>query len=191
VYKVTVDNVSNVHSFDLTFGLGRVEARPEAMEFLGADEVVFTSVSLPWTRDILVTLKVEYREAGHARRAEHGLKQLAKLRMSGADLSFIVNVVAAEAHRLETLGAAKEAADKLRLIAAGIVTEANRRARTDIDFEAKMTRLRLECERWTENYSVDMVSHVSREQGFDESELKTAVEERLAAPSFEYYLGRV
>jgi hypothetical protein len=179
-----------VHDFDLAPQLNRLESRPQELEFEGADEVVFTSTCIPWSRDIIVGLEVEYREAGHAKRAENGITQLAKLRMSGADLSFIVKVVAAEAARLELQSAAKEAADKLRSIASQIVTEASRRARAEVDYEGKMTRLNSECDRWRENIAIDLSSQVSRKQGLDEAELKIAVEERLSAPSFEYYLGR-
>lgn len=189
-YKATFGEGTPGHNFHIEEALNRLEDMPEELKLFGADEVRFTCFAPAFVPEMYATLHVTYQERGHWKRAELGKKLLARLRRSGADLSFIVKVVAAEAERYERQVATQKAADKLRSIASQIVTEASRRARAEVDYEGKMTRLNSECDRWRENIAIDLSSQVSRKQGLDEAELKIAVEERLSAPSFEYYLGR-
>ena len=188
-YKATFGEGTPGHNFHIEEALNRLEDMPEELKLFGADEVRFTCFAPAFVPEMYATLHVTYQERGHWKRAELGKKLLARLRWSGADLSFIVKVVAAEAERYERQVATQKAADKIAWLSAGIVSEAARRAREEIDYSNKMERLRLECARWTENFAVDLVSQISREQGFDEAELKLAVEASLSKPTF--YLGRL
>jgi len=186
-YKATFGEGTPGHNFHIEEALNRLEDMPEELKIFGADEVKFTCFAPAFVPEMYATLHVTYQERGHWKRAELGKKLLARLRKSGADLSFIVRVVAAEAERYERQLETQKAADKLSWVSAGIVSEAARRAREEIDYSNKMERLRLECARWTENFAIDMVSQIARERGFDEAELKLAVEASLSKPTF--YLG--
>jgi hypothetical protein len=132
---------------------------------------------------------VTYEDRGHASRAEEGRKILARLRKDGIETAFVTAVTQGAFESAARSIAAEEAARTLGWMAAGIVSEAGRRAREEMEYDKQVERLRTALANHTENFAIDFVSEVAREHGVDEADLKVAVEELLSRPS--YYLARI
>jgi hypothetical protein len=131
---------------------------------------------------------VTFEDAGHAKRAEAARVVLKRLKADGVEASFVSTMIETvfEATRAER--AREEASRELAWMAAGIVSEARRKAMNDIGYNDKLVALRRTLANHTENEAIDMVSEVSREHGVDEAELKLAVEKALSEPA--HFIGR-
>jgi hypothetical protein len=167
--------------------------RPREWEALRADKIEVTWGY--WYRGdddnakCAFGIEVTYEDRGHAARAAEGRKVLARLRKDGIETAFVTALTRDAFEAAAKSHAAEEAARKLGWMAAGIVSEAGRRAREEMDYDKRAERLRTVLANHTENFAIDFVSEVAREHGVDEADLKLAVEELLSRPS--YYLASI
>jgi hypothetical protein len=167
--------------------------RPREWEALHADKINLTWGY--WFTDdqgnatCAFGFEVTYEDRGHASRAAAGRKILARLRKDGVETAFVTALTREAFESVSKSLAAEETSKTLSWMAAGIVSEAGRLARVEMDFDKQAERLRTALANHTENFAIDLVSQVSREHGVDEADLKVAVEELLSRPS--YYLSRV
>lgn len=183
-YKLTMAEPVAARGFAIESKLNCKDAWPDDLKHFFANSVEFTSYTAAFEPTVVVSLRVTYEDTGHWRRAEVGRKTLSQLRFSGADLRYIVKTAAEELERIKQQEAIKEASTKLRWVASGIAAEADRLARAEISYQEKLDSLRRTLKNYTENHAMDAVATISREHGFDEAELRAAVEKVLAQPTF-------
>ena len=165
---------------------------PEAMADLKADRIGLTWGY--WYRDADDSLScafafhITFEDRGHAKRAEVARLVLKRFQRDQVEATFIRNMMdrVIEGTRLER--AREEASRELAWMAAGIVSEARKKAMIDIGYQDQMAILRRTLANHTENEAIDMVSEVCREHGVDEAELKLAVEKALSEPAT--FIGR-
>jgi pyridoxine 5'-phosphate synthase PdxJ len=186
-YLITVDDTTVRTGF--SDALNVKDAWPADLRAVDADKVEFDT-GFWWDNHRNknnAVLRVHFEDLGHAKRAEAAMKRLKAIRLRGLDSAYVQDVVRKsledEAKRVE----AAEAAKNLAWVASGIVYEGRRKAREEMQYDDKLKRLRTELANRTENHSIDMAVVVAGEHGFNEAELKAAVEAALNQPA--HFIG--
>ena len=160
--------------------------QPAEWKAFGAD-LIFVNTTY-WYRNaedqptFTVGIRVRYEDVGHARRAQNGMAQILLNKKAGVETAFAERVAQQVLDAHIAAQAAEKTAQELSWMASGIVSEARRRGREEMNYDEQAKRLRTALANHTENHAIDLASEVARDHGVDEAALKVAVEELLAKP---------